>query len=245
MSSINPITMVHLISFTAAIACLGMLILCFMWFALSLKRTKNVPIVLMILPGILMAGSFAAATSYNRHIFPVAGFMPGLTYVTEYIVFIALGIAFLVQFLICFFTGAFIKLRNDKKNGGNATFISFLIVSILFLVAGLFFTYKNISYNQTIARTEAVYNGMVPDERGFERPSFTYTVDGVTYNLISYYNPEKIRDSLNPGDKTEIWYKRSDPSQQDAPTCYSILYVPCFILSVIFGIIALVSRTKR
>lgn len=242
---INSITMIHLMSLMAVIAGLGFLILDFVWFALSLKRKKDVPFVLMILPGILTAGSFAAAASFNSNAFPTAGFMPGLTYLTEYLEFLALGIAFLVQFLICFFTGAIIKLRRNRKNGGNAIFITSLILSILSLAAGLLFSYMGINYDQGIEKTEAMYNGMVPDEYGFDRPSFTYTVDGVTYNLISNYNIEERMDRLTPGDKEVIWYKRSDPSQEDGPAAYFILYVPCFILSVIFGLIALIFRTKR
>jgi hypothetical protein len=229
----------------AVIAGLGMLILGFVWFALSLKRNKDVHFALMILPGILTACSFAAAAAFNTNAFPTQGFMPGLTYVTEFFAFLALGITFLIQFLICFFTGAIIKLRNNKKNGGNAIFITFLILSILFLVAGLLFTYSDISYNQKIARTEAVYNGAVPDGHGLKAPSFTYTVDGVTYTMISNLNIKERMDRLTPGDKEEIWYRKSDPSQEDAPALFSILYVPCFIPSVITGIIALVSRTKR
>jgi hypothetical protein len=64
----------------------------------------------------------------------------------------------------------------------------FLILSILSLAAGLLSSYIGINYDQGIGKTEDVYNGMVPDEHGFDRPSFTYTVDGVTYNLISNYN---------------------------------------------------------
>lgn len=169
---------------------------------------------------------------------PGYGFMPGFTYLGEFLASFVAMIVYAVLLALTTFIRILLYLIAKKKEGKNYFPLIAMVISLILLIPGVGYFIPDLQENLSTAKTDAVIVGYQDNEYGYERPVVSYQVDGNTYEAMIDVLNDRIKASTI-GDSLPICYDKKEPSQLVYLSGYELIYVPCLFISIVLFSLAI------
>lgn len=192
--------------------------------------------ILFIVELILIFISWILMMYYDN--LPGEGFMPGLSYLGEYLVNFGALIIYSIVLFITIFTKLILYLLEKKKKGKNYFPKIFMTLSLILFILGSYSLIIDLKNDINIVKTTGTIIGYDNEEQ----PIVEYTVNNKKYKDVIIVMTDEIENS-KINDNIEITYNKNKPSELAYTHTYEVIYVPCYILAVLLFI--LVKKKKR
>ena len=212
----------------------------------TIKGKNKSWIKLIFIELIALIVAFGIGIYFNN--LPGSGFMPGLTYIGEWLFSMAAALLYFVILFITICSKIIVYERSLKKQGIKYAQPFYLILALIFIIIGVISVclelYENKGEIKTQGkiihiedRVEDYINNGVMEQRINQYAIIEFNVNG-----ISYTDDRIKRDGMDVGNIIDIYCKDYPHDMEDTyKICYhtdnSIVYIPLFVIAV--GIIIL------
>ena len=169
---------------------------------------------------------------------PGYGFMPGLTYLGEFLVSYIAMIVYAILLALTTFIRILLYLIAKKKEGKNYFPMIAIVIALILLIPGICYFVMDMQENLNTAKTDAIIVGYEDNEYGYARPIVSYQVDGNTYEAMIDVLNDRIKASTI-GDSLPICYDKKEPSQLVYLSSFELIYVPCLFISIVLFFLAI------
>lgn len=217
----------------------------------TIKEKNKSWLKLILMESMALISAIAIGIYFNN--LPGSGFMPGLTYLSEWLFSMGAALLYFIMLFITICSKIIVYEKNLKKQGKKYGQPFYLILSVIFIIIG--FISLGIEIYENNGEMETKGTIIAIEDRVDE-----YVINGVRqqrvkqYAIISFnvggtsYTDDRIkRDGMNIGDVIDIYCKDYPHDHADVyKICYHtdnrIIYIPLFILSA--GIVILRFKEK-
>jgi len=172
---------------------------------------------------------------------PSDGFMFGVGYEEETLALLIGGFASFVMLTVTVLSVTLLFLIKEKKAGKNHFPTILVILSVILIIRGLISLTLDIQNDLSVGKTTATVIDNTVDSANREQLIVSYEVNGTFYKrTVSALTPNS-RHSKNV-DEIEVLYNKNNPRQYAAYSDFEKTYIPCFIISIIFLLVAKILR---